>query len=298
MMKKILFVLSIALAFSTSSVYAFELAGGYTGPVEIKLKDWEQFVPGFPGPTGTGLADGVTDLYGIMRLTSIETPGGTTLWSQSPGSTEFITGVFYGLDLESATATLPSDGRFTSGALSGGTAAILNLYLDTTAPTAPNGVPSTGINSYDPTVPNAGNPPIPDSYTDGGNLFLSLLFVPGIVPLANEVAGALPTVLQSSSTALTSPFSGTGFGYFDVIGGTFASLFDTNGFNTDPTGYNHPADIFFRSDITAPGEFGFNTKSDDPARANVGVIPEPSTFLLLGAGLLGAVLIRRKKSQG
>jgi hypothetical protein len=93
--------------------------------------------------------------------------------------------------------------------------------------------------------------------------------------------------------------------YLDILGGTGASLFETGVFDlanlligTDR------ADLKIISDLTAnfngvsntwTNPFGWTTNSQDPVTGVGSTIPEPSTIILLGAGLFGIGIFGRKK---
>lgn len=81
-------------------------------------------------------------------------------------------------------------------------------------------------------------------------------------------------------------FSGYPF-FFTDDSGEYESNLGGGGFS--------PVQMYGHSDVTvADGSTNWMFDSDDPA---VIVTPEPGTFLLLGSGLLGAALIRRKMKK-
>lgn len=198
-------------------------------------------------------------LYGIFDITGIYTDDGTNtpLWTTS--ATEELTGYFGGFTLS---YILPAGSNYEFN-FTGGSMAI---FLDSTP-------------DFNATAPGSG-------FSDG-SLFLLAAFTPGITA---DPSITLHSVLNSA----TIPFTGTGSGYANVIGGSHASLFDSNG---ELGG----SDLFVSSNLQAPfgGIDGWPVGSFDPVKANV--VPEPGTLVLLGSGLVGSafagrILRRRKKA--
>ncbi len=256
-MKRIYSIITVAVMISfvwTMNAVAFSLPAG---PVEIKYKNWEELID-LDGDGAFSVGDG---LQGLMRITSIETLGGSPLWSQG-GNGQEITGVFSGLTISAIT---PGFGNFDIDFTGG----FMTLYLDSTP------------EYEDPAIPT------PASFldSDSGNPFLTADFNYGIKP------GSFTTTQNAIVNFLTNPLSGTGFYYLDVTGGDYGYLFDTDGLTVFD---GSTRDIFGRSNITGPGNFGFTYNSDDPAKAYV---PEPATLLLLGAGLLGIGAYGRRKMK-
>ena len=296
MMKARLIVLIVGLvAFFYS--YGFDL-GGYTGPIELKFYDWTigrqyEYDDGVWYSEGArnGLAggnrdledweytdpDGIADSWGIITLTQITDSDGRGRWSNS--STEEITGVIWGFD-----DTLI--GQEASGATVLQERGWIALYLDTSPDFNPD---AFSDNDFDhmPDGWVASGPELswdPWGATDG-ELFLLLEAVPGVSPL-------YPDATRSETVGgLTSPFSGHGSGYFKVIGGSYAWLFDSNAYNDVYPG----ADIYAIFNFGGEGRYDFDAKSSDPSSGFA--TPEPTSLLLLGGGLLGlaGLRIRRKK---
>lgn len=258
-MKKTIMALMAVVIVSawTMQAGAFSLPAG---PVEIKYKNWETLIDN-DASGGITVGDG---LRGLMRVTSIDTLGGSPLWSQLSNGQE-ITGYFTGLTV----SAIAGGGGLFDIDFTGGT---LALYLDSTP-------------EYANPVPGA-VPPANFTDSDTGNPFLTGAFNYGIKPPSVAITQ------NATVNSLTSPLSGTGFFYLDVTGGDYAWMFDTDGFTVFD---GSKRDIFARSNITGPGNFGFTYNSDDPARANV--VPEPSTFLLLGAGILAVGGFARRRTE-
>lgn len=241
----------------------------YSGPVEIKFKNWESF--------STPQIQEGSENFGVLVVTSITDPLGNPLFNS--GGNQWLTGVFYGITVTEVT---PSGSGF-NGKATGGR---IDIYLNSS-----NFDASQGLAGY-----AAGGCAIGgDCYhgiTDvGGELVLSLELASGIDPLNGDV------FLNADFNNTTLPASGGAQAYYNVIGGSLASKFDTDSLDT-PFGKR---DMFATNDFCPNGFPGcgatvgdWQLQSDDPIQAHV--IPEPATLAFLGVGLLGlGVAVRRRR---
>jgi PEP-CTERM motif-containing protein len=119
--------------------------------------------------------------------------------------------------------------------------------------------------------------------------WLSGIFVPGV----NDSIGGDATL----QAAIASTNVAAGDGFLSVTGGANLAFFDTNGFTFANFG---PADLSLRSNFSLAGgglcsveqSSGWFVCSNDPITART--VPEPATLLLLGGGLIGLALSRRR----
>jgi len=210
-------------------------------------------------------ADEVTDTWSLINITSMNDSKGNSLWSNigneqisgymSGGNDVYITQTSTGIDI-------------------GTVGTFMYLYLSNTAMDASAALPTAANMAL------LGSGSDPWSATDG-SLFLILQAVPGV--FGNTVD------LYETVNGLSSPFTGTGSAYWKVVGGDYASLFDTN------TYLGGAADMYGLFNFSPVGKFDFDSKSSDPT---YGYVPEPSSILLLGFGLLGLVGLARRRSEG
>jgi PEP-CTERM motif len=143
------------------------------------------------------------------------------------------------------------------------TGGFVNIYV--------NHGPST-INPYDPLTMNDGNVGL-------GTLWLSLA--------GHEYQGA---TLRGTVNSMMPP-NLSGLGQLDVVGGVAAQYFDTNG-QVDG------ADLSFSSSFTQPypGEANHVVGTGN-FYGMTSAVPEPSTYLMLGAGMLTLAALRRRKQR-
>lgn len=226
---------------------------------------------GLPGSAG---ADGIEDGWGIFKIESISTLGGTQYYADILPNQSLV-GMFYGIDdtalsYDAVTDTITVAGQYMH----------IDLYelgFDINWD-AVSGQGSSGRIAY-------------DGYNGitnvGGTLILSAL----------SRAGGVSGNPEYKSDVAASWDTGKFHSYVDTTGGTMQPFFDTN---TQLGG----TDLYVNGDITTglgsvppnPPPSDWDFRSHDPVYGSA--IPEPLTMfgLLLGVGGLGRYIRRRKIS--
>ena len=131
-----------------------------------------------------------------------------------------------------------------------------------------------------------------DSGTASPAIIMVLAPLPAAVlanPLWNANPGDVLTEQNFDPTA-----GGFGLAFANIIGGSMASLFQTDLFGPGlDVRFDFEIDVRSSGGVPVLTNDGWQTESDDPIQ--FGVIPEPATLSLLGFGIAGLVLRRRRK---
>lgn len=304
-MKKI-FLLLIAvtscIGLLTSQAFGFSFNQPVTGPVAFQFNGlsaddnvWNSNTnsltsdPTYSDPFDN-LKDGIEDVWVIGSVGSIK-QGFNVVWS--PTGNEDITAIIYGVE----DIAYSGDGSSNYIWSAGVTDVIhVDLYLNTPADTQNISYLTsdrTGFGTY-------------DNVTDPTQPFLSMEMVSGFFaddPNTSEINELNDATLWQDADALTGTATGDGRFWANITGGTHDYLFNQ-------TGGAHQS-LVSSAVADARGEFSFiggvdqdyfpnsdftNTLESASLRMEV-VVPEPTTILLLGIGLLSAAGIGRKRKQ-
>jgi hypothetical protein len=283
-MKRIVLLAALLLVVAMNNAYAVPVTFNID-----ELYDWGRLYTYSPGPPATytttnsnpaffgvppdtpvgtafpadtpGIADGKEDTWGAGNVASVKTvPANTVIWQE--GASE-LTFMFYGFD--DNLITKPNIvGTSTIQSIGGH----ILVYEDL-------------ANDFDGSLGTAGRTGL-TTYTGATEGILRL----DLVPVAINGFG---TTLSSDFSFST--LSGSGAMYLNVSGlGTWDSLYDTN---TQPFGADMSFTFTVRDNSISPTVSDWVVRGDAGGEANL--VPEPTSMLMLGVGLAGIVVARRKK---
>jgi PEP-CTERM motif len=224
------------------------------------------------------------DSWGIFRVVTITDLAGSVVWSET-GKNAQITGLFYG-EQDFYLNQLANGFQEIDGA-----GLHVDLYFQSKSDPA--------YTQYNPLLGSGGRL-AQDAYTTvtDGARFLSTVSTPGFIHDNGTLGG--------TATEFASIFNinsgGTGQTYLSVTGGTQAAQFNTNSFDS-PFIAGATADLFaqFTTTLNDPAVADWLVRSNDPITGQLTIgttpVPEPSTYGLMGAGLLAGVVVLRRRRQ-
>lgn len=286
-----------ALFLVVGQAHAFNISVSEATPFELDFDNWEDLTePATLIDPSTGTytnndGDGTVDNWGVFQINDItHAVTNAPMWD-SGDDREYLIGIFYGIDYQSLTVDAAGNVNLQSV---GGT---FEAYLlNATEIAAFQATLIDGVDDYYDTDSIAYNEY--HTITDiGAEKILSFDLVAGIDPTTDAT-------IDGDADSTTTPLTGDAAWYGSVTGGTYAWLFDTDGYDvtyTDNGGnvIKTTADLLGNSDFHPATSGDFTYESQDPIEGLLAsAIPEPNTFILFGLSLLGLAGIGRKKLIG
>lgn len=226
--------------------------------------------------------------YGTFQVTAITVNGNNVF---APSSGAYLVGVFNGITVASVSGSAPNinvgntGGTFNIWQVSSAQLGTVGQTIGTLFAQGTGGYAAAGGGCAIAMLCYNGITNV------GGTDYLNFNLVPG--------ADAAGDTLAATLTTNSFPPTGSANGYGDITGGAGATQFTTGNYLTSVGTF---ADVTFSDEFCPNGSSGrcipaignWDDQSFDPATAQVSA-PEPLTLSLLGVGLIGLGISRRRR---